>query len=73
MIPHPTTMSFAWEEDVLRCSRVLVSVFVLAFIGIIAVGAGLAMQTAAGIPGVPVPADQLMTGAEASLRIATIR
>ena len=27
MMPHPTTMSFAWEEDVLRCSRVLLCVF----------------------------------------------
>jgi hypothetical protein len=73
MIPHPTTMSFAWEEDVLRCSRVLVSVFVLAFIGIIAVGAGLAMLTAAGNPDFLTPADQLMTGAEASLRVTSIR
>jgi hypothetical protein len=28
MMPHPA-MRFAWEEDVLRCSRILVLVFVL--------------------------------------------
>jgi hypothetical protein len=29
MMPHPT-MRFAWEDDVLRCSRILVLVLVLA-------------------------------------------
>jgi hypothetical protein len=34
MMPHPTTMSFAWEEEVLRCSRVLLCVFVFAVVAL---------------------------------------
>ncbi len=30
MLPHPTTMSFAWDKDVLRGSQVLLCVFGLA-------------------------------------------
>lgn len=30
MMPHPTTMRFAWDEEVLRCARVLISIVVLA-------------------------------------------
>jgi hypothetical protein len=30
MLPHPTTMSFAWDKEVLRGSQVLLFVFGLA-------------------------------------------
>jgi hypothetical protein len=30
MMPHPTTMSFAWDKDVLRGAQVLLFVFGLA-------------------------------------------
>ena len=39
-MPHPTTMAFAWEEEVQRCSRILVCTFLLAVMGFIGV-AGL--------------------------------
>ena len=32
MMPHPTTMRFAWDDEVLRCAEVLVSMFVLALV-----------------------------------------
>ena len=31
MLPHPS-MSFAWDEDVIRPTRVLVAIFLLTFI-----------------------------------------
>jgi hypothetical protein len=40
MMPHPTTMSFAWDKEVLRGSQVLL--FVLGFaIAVLLGGAGL--------------------------------
>src|SRR4029079_1723693 len=32
MMPDPTTMRFAWDDEVLRCAEVLVSMFVLALV-----------------------------------------
>ena len=40
MMPHPTTMSFAWEKEVLRGSQVLLFVLGLA-IAVLLGGAGL--------------------------------
>ena len=34
MMPHPTTMAFAWEEEIQRCCRVLVGVFVFAVVAL---------------------------------------
>jgi hypothetical protein len=36
MMPHPATMPFAWEEEVLRCTRIIVCIFVLGIIALIA-------------------------------------
>ena len=44
MMPHPTSMAFAWEKDVQRCSRILVCVFLLAVIALIG-ASGLAGRT----------------------------
>ena len=40
MLPHPSTMQFVWEEQVLRCSRYLLLAFAL---GIVALVGGLAV------------------------------
>ena len=47
MMPHPTTMAFAWEKDVQRCSRILVCVFLLVVIALIGASglAGRAQDT----------------------------
>jgi hypothetical protein len=41
MLPHPS-MSFAWEEDVVRPTRVLVAIFMLVLI--VAVGASVLIE-----------------------------
>ncbi len=32
MLPHPNTMRFAWDDDVLRPARILIAVLALAII-----------------------------------------
>ena len=40
MLPHPTTMPFAWEDEVQRCTRILVFAFV---VGVFALFGGMVM------------------------------
>ena len=62
MMPHPTTMRFAWEEGVLRCSQIIISIFVLA----LAVLIGSALLTS-GAQGISPAAAAEPEGQQASL------
>ena len=61
-MPHPTTMRFAWEEEVLRCSQIIISIFVLA----LAVLIGSALLTS-GAQGISPAAAAEPEGQQASL------
>ena len=64
MMPHPTTMRFAWEEGGLRCSQIIISIFVLA----LAVLIGSALLTS-GAQGISAAAAAEPEGQQASLSV----
>ena len=61
-MPHPTTMRFAWDDEVLRCSQIMISIFVLALA--VLIGGALLTSGAQGIS--PAPAAE-PDGQQASL------
>ena len=60
MMPHPTTMAFAWEEEVQRCSQILVCVFMLAVVTLLGV-TGLSGRAQDTTPVATGPRAQLVT------------
>jgi hypothetical protein len=60
MLPHPTTMSFAWDKDVLRGARMLLFVFGLT-IAVLLGGATLIHRVTDTSPAVT--ADRITPGA----------
>ncbi len=57
MLPHPNTMRFAWDDDVLRSARILIAVLLLAIM--ILTGAPVLMHHAQNLT--PTAAEELPT------------
>ena len=64
MMPHPTTMRFAWDDEVLRCAEVLVSMFVLALVLLV----GGAVLTSQAQDASPTAAQRVAVHAGAGLQ-----